>query len=1472
VTFYILVVNAGSGTLSPSGVLLDPNDLTATVGTPLDGGGGVWTIPVTYPAAAVSGSRTVTPTVQLQDSLNSRSTVVPFPALTIKTVSGVNDPPVITMIATPSIVAGTNATWQGVPVAFTATATDPNGDALTYSWSFGDGGKGDLAGSPDAAALVQSHTFAAGGVYPVIFTADDGRVGGKKSISLNLNILPNAPPAIVVVQNPAGNPYANAPINFVATVTDPNADIVKLTWDFGDTTTGLGANVTHTFLASGITTVTLTADDGKGGVKTWSTTFTVQANRAPVSAVTTPPTNLFQKKAYTFNATATDPDVADTISQYLWDFGDGTPVVTSATATQAHTFAGTFAGTAQVKVRAVDNHGGMGDFSPAVTFTVVATPLPVVTFVTPSTATTLNADLNGPVTQAFIVSSTNPQASLPGAVDPIPAANLAFVANDPLAAVTNTVSNGGGSYTVTVQYTGSAAVGTRTTTPTLSVTDSLGIQSLTVSGPAMTIKTQGANHPPVITVTAPTSASNAAFTQAPVDLAFTLTDPDGDVVAYTVDWKDGTTLSSGTAASGTEVKVSHAFPDSFSGTAAVVIAATDNHATNAIAAPKVVTFVVTFNAYPTATINSPQASGITPAAVAALGIPATDPAVVILPINGKVAFAGTVTPPSQGTATSYLWTFEGGVPSSSANLAPGEITFQGSQGEVTAHRVTFTVIDSYGRSSKDDPTQTSPLATKQSFQRSYQRWVVVDGNDSQNLTLSFLYRKRSGTSDPDSYALAQNAAHGYGATVGIFQDGINNTYTVAGANGATTQIPVRSDVPFWLSLPSTIGGDTIDTSSYMFSIPNLPNLDPDLERPGLPRMLTLNEGTAFAFQNSTYPWNPQLQIATGGGFGTEVMAAGQRRFMGNTELFNNVCGATGVNVFEPNLRWLDRLSVPLTDALPVLQWPQAANNIGGFSGLQGYQSIPEWFVFIKAMEVRDWNTRVATSNTSSFSTAGTPADMGFIVDDKYNSLTQSSQHLAVSALQAFRAPASASDPYKFDDMKANLTNQGSTGRLDGNMDATTGLNPTPMGPNALAFMSGLMSSDPSGKLAGGLYTVHVPYNVLSNDRIPNTPQTYHPNTNLSNFSYAEYLWTKVWARPLVINRTNLNYADTWNFLTYFSNAAAPDECTNTGHTSAIDLPWFFYSNPVTPIVTTPATATPHYWPFAANVSPTNSSYDLNVVNGGAFDASSPVTETTLAGTTMGTSTGVGRFFWTAFTPHYDSALGALISRTWLADGVINPNQIPTSFPAATNTDATTAWGFLPPQSTLVDKRTRDRVTGLPVVPEDLGGYRVTWFNPTVDSNGAPVSPDFWAVQVKNGTTTQVFLLSGSYPRAAQSQNMSSPLVTDAREFIPSRQATYQPGDLAGSGSCWFDIPPELRPAVGTSAQITIFALKSILQNHAVPGARILNRSEWVEAVKTVTASISTVPGGQNVSFAHKIPFNYPWDIVVVNGPATPVAP
>ena len=55
-------------------------------------------------------------------------------------------------------------------------------------------------------------------------------------------------------------------------------------------------------------------------------------------------------------------------------------------------------------------------------------------------------------------------------------------------------------------------------------------------------------------------------------------------------------------------------------------------------------------------------------------------------------------------------------------------------------------------------------------------------------------------------------------------------------------------------------------------------------------------------------------------------------------------------------------------------------------------------------------------------------------------------------------------------------------------------------------------------------------------------------------------------------------------------------------------------------------------------------------------------------------------------------------------------------------------------------------------------------------------------------------------------------------------------------------------------------------------AEVLQTKTGTHAIKTASATIRVLSGAGNVSFAHKIPFNYAWDIVVVNGPATFVAP
>jgi hypothetical protein len=56
------------------------------------------------------------------------------------------------------------------PVSFVATGSDPDGDALSYSWNFGDGAT--------ATGAVVTHVFGTGGTFNVAVTVSDGKGGG----------------------------------------------------------------------------------------------------------------------------------------------------------------------------------------------------------------------------------------------------------------------------------------------------------------------------------------------------------------------------------------------------------------------------------------------------------------------------------------------------------------------------------------------------------------------------------------------------------------------------------------------------------------------------------------------------------------------------------------------------------------------------------------------------------------------------------------------------------------------------------------------------------------------------------------------------------------------------------------------------------------------------------------------------------------------------------------------------------------------------------------------------------------------------------------------------------------------------------------------------------------------------------------------------------------------------------------------
>jgi PKD repeat protein len=64
----------------------------------------------------------------------------------------------------------TSANCVGLTCSFTGSGSDPDGDPLTYAWSFGDG-------SPNASGAVAQHIYPSSGTYTVTLSVSDGRGG-----------------------------------------------------------------------------------------------------------------------------------------------------------------------------------------------------------------------------------------------------------------------------------------------------------------------------------------------------------------------------------------------------------------------------------------------------------------------------------------------------------------------------------------------------------------------------------------------------------------------------------------------------------------------------------------------------------------------------------------------------------------------------------------------------------------------------------------------------------------------------------------------------------------------------------------------------------------------------------------------------------------------------------------------------------------------------------------------------------------------------------------------------------------------------------------------------------------------------------------------------------------------------------------------------------------------------------------------
>jgi hypothetical protein len=214
----------------------------------------------------------------------------------------------------PPVISGTPATTAtvGVHYAFTPTATDADGNALTFSitnrpsWASFDTSTGQLSGTPASADV--------GDYANIVIGVSDGQATAQlPAFAIAVGDVSNRPP--LISGTPATSATAGAAYVFQPTASDPDGNALTFSitsmpaWAMFDTATGQLSGTPASSHVGTYSNIVIGVSDGQAAAQLPAFSIVVSnAPNQPPMISGTPATSATAGTAYTFQPTASDPD------------------------------------------------------------------------------------------------------------------------------------------------------------------------------------------------------------------------------------------------------------------------------------------------------------------------------------------------------------------------------------------------------------------------------------------------------------------------------------------------------------------------------------------------------------------------------------------------------------------------------------------------------------------------------------------------------------------------------------------------------------------------------------------------------------------------------------------------------------------------------------------------------------------------------------------------------------------------------------------------------------------------------------------------------------------------------------------------------------------------------------------------------------------------------------------------------------